>query len=117
MNQQQDMTTDEFYFPLITKVSISFFFPFEVIDACLVSTFPNLTSSSSSYITDQPLMSSDGSHPSTQGIFTFDSKTHQGMWSFDPASIMKDDQDSSCERVILKGTLKVQNTSLDQLSA
>jgi len=107
------MATDEFYYPLITKVSVQFFFPPEIIDACLFSNFSNM-SSKQGYIVDQPLI--DG-HPdgSSQGIFTFDNNTHLGLWLFDPSAFMQDDQDNSCERVVLKGTIKAMSTS-NQLS-
>ena len=62
MNKQQDMATDEFYFPLVTKVSVQFFFPPEIVDACLFSTFTNMNTNKG-YIVDQPLIQgkSDGS--------------------------------------------------------
>lgn len=43
MSQLQDLTSDEFYFPLIQDVRISFYFPTDVLDACLVSNFCNTT--------------------------------------------------------------------------
>ena len=43
MTQLQDVTSDEFYLPLISDVKISFYFPVDVVDACLVSNFCNMS--------------------------------------------------------------------------
>ena len=71
------MTSDEHYFPSISKVSIQIYFPPEVKDAALYS---------------------------EQGIFSFEGG--RGEWTFDPASIMKSDQDDACEKLTLRGSVK-----------
>jgi len=103
MTELREMTTDERYYPLISNVKVRFYFPFEVMDASLVSSFPNMTQNG--FQSSAPLTGAQGSQ-ADQGIFNFDKERRQGEWTFDPAAVMKHDEDKSCERVVLRGTLK-----------
>lgn len=42
MNELNDVTTEESFFPLISQVKVKFYFPNEVADASLTSKFTNI---------------------------------------------------------------------------
>ena len=42
MNELNDITTEESFFPLISQVKVKFYFPNEVADASLTSKFTNI---------------------------------------------------------------------------
>ena len=104
MTELREATTDERYFPLIGDVKVHFHFPYEVTDASLVSSYPNMGQQAPQ--AQSPLMGARSTH-GDQGIFNFDQERRQGEWSFDPSLIMKNDEDKSCEKAVLRGCLKV----------
>lgn len=44
LSKLDDLATDEKYFPLVSRARIVFYFPFEVIEASLVSSYQNVKS-------------------------------------------------------------------------
>ena len=42
MNELNDVTTEESFFPFISQVKVKFYFPNEVADASLTSKFTNI---------------------------------------------------------------------------
>jgi hypothetical protein len=42
MNELNDVSTEESFFPLISQVKVNFFFPNEVVEASLTSKFTNI---------------------------------------------------------------------------
>lgn len=89
-----------------------------MLDASLLTSFPGMSDvvAKSGQMESMRLLEGvDAAQAvSRQGLFTFNEESRSGEWTFDPSSIVSDDQDASCERVILRGTLRVKQNAANQ---